>query len=777
MRVDIKSALNMFSSSTNSFKQAVSEILTAKNSTISSAAEQYKIYNAPALREDGTVGTRTHAGRVFNAVVDMLNQTGIGQGLTATFNDATPGSESYRVNSVEQDHVAQYADKIFELCSDLGINKEDMQYCMESIGTSIYRYTNPARYMDHFTTRGADSSSVRDLSTIYPQSVMADATYTGGGMVGAGNEAFGLNTNQLLPDIKMAISLSLLKSDKGVSNKLLHRIANDTGAIQYIVPNDEFYDLAKSQAKTTEERQSWSHRAQLIHLLQNPSPIHMDLIPVVPLKDNDPDNKFLLADGILLPDVEIDLWDMASDATRIGYERTNYTDLLSNKMTVRGVHLKVTSEGTSEYYFVETQQYPAATLVRAPNTFEDSGDFTSNMVVSVMFNRDSMTASVDGNRPVNTKIFANFNTVTEYVAAKISFATRANIMSARTLAHGAVELKGISNTGAALTQETIDFLSKLEVEIIGWEFDVRYSEENYRKTNMAVRSMLDLYTYCLPDGRTIAYEASMRQPDDEHMLDLAATVQAIGFDARNIGIINKTLNSVRDRIIKEKSDPNFVVNFGNQTVNRAFVSGRKINPEVYIGKIDLDNCKNFRTSDVQSDIREYIRTSLNLIVSRMHYRSLYMHNLNGAVPTYNVLATSPMIECLFSIPSIYPHYMEGGMDGEEIFKVKAPNKPVEYTTKLPSGVVLRFVSTTFLSQDNQMVFLPFRDNDPSSDLNFGINLDGGQFTVNFNPVDQNEVNRRTLVNYREYPIVLCPIGGIITIVGMKKFFPNIEFNG
>lgn len=782
--LDIQAALRSTETSLTGYKRYIADLLMAKNGDggLTATGENMRYPVAPRAQyseEKGSVTTRTRAGRIFNMVTDMLNSTGICPGAVAKLTELGATGEGFHTSSVDADALPQYSDKFAELCQKAEIEPEYWQYCLESMGTAIYRLTDSSRYKDHFNTTSIDNSTMRGYNTIYPQGVLSDMTFKGAFTMSNGKESFGLNSNTLLPDLKMVITLGLLKTMKGFTNRLMHRVANDSGAVQFVSPNDEFYNLVKSQGSTTDERQGWDHRAQLIHLMTDPSPVNMDLIPVVPLADNDPEHKYLLADGILLPGTTVPLWDMAADEAKIGYERTNYTDLLSGKMAVRGVHLKI-SDGTNpdEYYFVETSMYPGASMVNTPNTFEDSGDYSAgSLVVEVAFDRDSKTAPYDGSTPEATRIFSGMNASTEYIAVRLNFSAHCNIMSARCYGMGATEIRPVVNTGKDTTTATVDLLNKLKVEIIGWEPDCKYSEENFRKTNMAVRSMLDLYTYPLPDGRTIAHDSSMRQPDDEHMLDVAATVQSIGFDERNLNLINKTLMSVKDRLAKEQSDPHFKTNFGNQTVNRAFVSGRKINPEVYHGQIDLEQVTNFRTSDILSDIREYVRASLNLIVSRMHYRSLYMVNLDGRVPMYNVLTTTPIIECLFSIPSIYPHFMPNGVNGEEVFQVKSPGRPLEYVTKLPCGTVLRFVSTTFRKMDNTMLIIPFVENDPASDLNYAINYDGGQFSVTFNPVDMNAVNRRTLVNYREMPITLCPIGGIVRVKGMKKFFPDIEFIG
>lgn len=776
---NIQAILKGSMSKLHDFKDYVASYLESKNGSISSSTEgMYSIYKTPSMDTPETIGNATYAGEVFNNVVNFLNNNNIANGTPATFDVIGASGEGMRYTEVTKDGLTSVTDAIFSLCADLGISHDQFQYCIEAIGTALYRYTGANKWMDHFTNDGlASSDQVADMRTIYPGGVLKDATFRGkfNMDVGGGAESFGINTQNLLPDLKTIISLSLLKSKKGISNDLMHRVNNDTGAVQFIVPNDEFYDLAKSQADTTEERQSWRHRKQLIQLLRDPSPVEMNLIPVVPKKDNDTDKKYILEDGILLPDVKVPLWDMTHDGTRIGYDRADYTDLLSNKMSVRGVHLKVSAEGSEdEYYFINTSTYPSSSLVHSPNTVQDSGDYTCNLLAVIQFNKNSLAVgAADPKVTFASKIFAGFDTATEYVGATLNFSAYANIMDATTYGYGFVEFSGKVNTGKEPSDALIALLEKIKVEIIGWEPEYYFSEENYRKTNMAVRSMVDLYTYTLPDGRTIAIDSSMRQPDDEHLLDLAARVQAIGFDNRNIELILKTMMSVKDRVQKEESDPNFIENFGHQTVARAFVSGRKIYPEIYTGMIDLNNTKTRWSSNTLSDIREYIRSELNIIISRLHYRSLYLFNLEGQPPVYNVLTTNPVVECLFSLPSIYQHLMPEGMSGADVYNVKSPNKSPVFELKLPCGTILRFVTTTFTKMDNKMIGIPYRPGDPSSDLNFAINYDGGQFAVNYNPVNMNEVHRRGLINYREFPIALCPVGWVVDVKGLDVFFGGV----
>lgn len=376
----------------------------------------------------------------------------------------------------------------------------------------------------------------------------------------------------------------------------------------------------------------------------------------------------------------------------------------------------------------------------------------------------------------STTIFSGCFTNGDYIMGKLNFTAQANTLSAITHGMGSMSFKAVTAIEGAVPSETVKTLAtELKAEITGWELDAFYSEENFRKTNQAVRSMVDVFSYTLPDGRTIVADHSLQQSLPEHVMSIANEVQTIGIDHRNLQMITKTLRSIHDRVLRERSDAQYIQNFGNLTVNKSFVSGKRVNPTVAIHTINIDDVKIFQSSDMLSDIREYVRAYIMQVLTQIHYRSLYLQALDGQAPMYKVITTTPIIECLFGLPSIHPDFMEGGMKAEGVFELKAPGKPVEYSCTLTSGVKLEFVSTAFNYMEDTMVFIPYRPNDASSDLNFAVNFDSGQFSASFNPVAGNAVNRRSLLNTREFPIVLNAIGAIIKVTGMTSKFQSLTF--
>lgn len=723
------------------------------------------------------VTDRTMYGKMYHKVVEFLNELGHGTvnyEYSPTDNAVNPGAgmEGFSITPMEDATIVGLKERLYELCQSCNIPDERIAATMESLALMLHRYSNN-KLDEHFAiAQESLLPNLRSLSSIYPGSVTSEATYTGALM---GAEMFGANIQQKTTDIKTAMTITLVKSYKGLTNRLMHRVSNDNGVVMFLVPNDEFYDLSKSNAKTSAERDSFTHRNQLITLLTHPEPVDMEMIPVYLQKSLDPDNKYLLADDVMLPNVECSLWDLSVVEGKAGYDRFNYTDLLSYSVKLRAIHLEIQSgEGDSakkEQYVLNLSSFGAMTnFTHLNNTFDNVSDRGLQFYGRFPFDRGSETAE-----STHTEIFKNQSRSTEYVIGIMHFSASTNLQTTKTHGTGYMEFRpAVSVEGAQPSEDLMNFVKGLKATVIGWEIDARYSEENFRKTNMAVRAMSDVFTYTLPDGRTIVVDYSHRQTLSEHNLQIAAEVQTIGIDHRNLQIILKTLKATADRIRNERSDKRYIENYDNQTVSKAFVSGRRVHPTIAYKTIDMANVKVWRSSDMLSDHWTYMRACLNAITTEINYRSLLPQQLEDSPVKYKVLTTTPILDTIFSLASIHENQMPSGKDGEMVFDAKVPGKPVEFKTKLPNGVQLEFVTTVFHYVRDVLVLIPYRDNSPMDDLNFAVNFDGGVFNVQWTPTDgANMTIRRSMINTREYPIALCGIGAVINVINYDHLIPSM----
>lgn len=77
-----------------------------------------------------------------------------------------------------------------------------------------------------------------------------------------GQEAFGVTMDQVIPDLKAALTVTLLKPHKGIMSRFMHRKTVAGSVISYVINYDEYYDLAASQNKEDSVRNSFDHLSQ-----------------------------------------------------------------------------------------------------------------------------------------------------------------------------------------------------------------------------------------------------------------------------------------------------------------------------------------------------------------------------------------------------------------------------------------------------------------------------------------------------------------------------------
>lgn len=724
------------------------------------------------LSSEMSVSDRTMVGQVYRGVVDMLNDTSCyGNTMYDTmFAPDRSALESMQAVTFNESKIAGIGEHLAALCEMAKVPTKDRVDTMRALFIAMDRYLTKSAGLEHWNSSN-ENTATRPMSDMYPQAALSDVSF---GSSRPGAEAFGASIDTVLPDIRMAMTVILLKPHKGIMSRLIHRRTLAGSIINYVIHADEFYDLTKSQAKSGSVRNSYDHRLPIVSLYRTPDPINMTLVPIIPVVANDSTGEFLCADGIVKFGKDVDLFDLSMDQNKIGFNNINWTDLVSDGVILEGIYFTLSDGTTTETFYASTATLSHARLTMVPNT-ADSGDRATQCTFRLPLNKD-VTMS-NGN--ASTLLASIASGTDEIMEVIVNVAVQISLKTAQTRAMADLSLDARTNASSGIVsqalQDMVKGASALKVAAYGFTLDAKFSEENLRKVNMAVRTQTYTAVYELPQGKSIVVDFSMQQSVPEHVLNTAQEVQAIGIDHRNLQAFMKLMRHVHDQSKIEAADPNYRNANGGRTLNTAFVSGQRVNPTVLIGTIDLTRVANVRSSDMLGDVRQYVDSYLNKMISILHLQSLYVQQLdNGEVPTYKVLTSGPIIENLFSIPHIHNHLMPQGLAGEKIYQEKTPGEPIEFVRVLPSGVKLECISTPFSYMEDKIVILPFRSSDPTSELNFGHNWDGGQFVANYTPVDQNQVNKRVYMNTREWPVPTCPIGLLLTVKGLNEVLPDLK---
>ncbi len=728
----------------------------------------------PVFDKSVSVSDRTMVGQAYSAVVNFLNNNNMygSEMWTTAFCPTTDAAlENMNVTNFSDATLSNdIVTQLGELCVKAKVPNSRRIETMRALHKTLHDYLSRKVGVEHWISE-KDTKFV-GMETMYPSGALNNVTF---GEYMPGKEAFGSSMDTVLPDVRLAMTINLLKPHKGVMSRLLHRHTLVGSVIQYVIHADEFYDLTKSQNPSGDVRNSYEHRLPIVSLYRNPEPVNMLLQPIVPQKSKDTKGQ-LIEDGVMVFGKTINMMDLTLDPGKVGYNALNYTDLVSEGVLLQKIVFEITKPAAGpdpavvERYVAEVDAQKKARLVM-PTQVDDSGERATNLTIRARMNKASKLFNDHA-----TEIFeALSESGTELVDAVITVAPQINLKTGIAHALGQIYLEAATTVmGGTPLQATKDLAAGLTATLVGYSLDAKFSDENMRKVNMAVRTQTYTAHYEMPQGKAIVVDFSMQQTVAEHILNTGQEVQALGIDHRNIQAFLKLMRMVHDQGKLEAADPNYRERNGGATLNTAFVSGQRVNPTVIMGSIDLRKIVNWRSSDMFGDIRQYMDSYLLKAISILHVKSLYVQQLNnGEVPTYKVLTSGPIIENLFSIPHIHNHMMPNGMDKEKIYAEKTPGEPVEFVRILASGVRLECITTTFSYMADKIMIIPFHAADPSSELSFAHNWDSGQFVANYTPVDGNQVNKRMYMNSREWAVPLCPCGLLLNVIGLEEVLPDI----
>jgi len=720
----------------------------------------------PVASGQFTVSDRSKVGSIFCAVVDQLNQYNLYK--SNIFNNAL-SEEACNSVAVGNEDLGQtnLVNMFNELCEVAKVPSAHRVETMRQLASTLAQYNHGAVSTNHWA-EAKNTEGRTNLGTIYPMGVMNSVTFQG---ARPGRESFGAAIDTVLPDIRVAMTLVLMKPHAGLMSRFMHRRATNSAVVQYVINYDEFYRLDKSQDKESTVRYDHGHRIPIVNLWTDPSPTDMTLTRFEPLVSNDPTGEFLVADGILKFGPQAHMFDLCAKPDSPAFRNINWTDLVSDQVLLDAIVVEISDGTVTEQFQIDVAQHSTARLLMSQNNFE-SGNRETRFNGRVEMNKHSETSA-----GVPTELFKDCDPANnEQVLLEL-------------VASPAVDLKtGIAACIAdrrlhvlprdhkkPMSDALVTTIKSYTVTLIGYKLDMKYSEENLRKVNQAVRSLTHTQAYELPQGKAIVVDFSMQQSIPDHIMTTAQQTQSIGIDYRNLQAFLKTIRYVHDRNILEKNTKDLRSNMQGITLNRNYICGPRINPTVLMKKLELNRIVTVRSSDLMGDARQFCHSFLVKMISQEHWQTLYLQQLNaGETACYKCITTAPILENLFGIPHIHPSMMPEGHVESTLHKPQDRGAKIEFRLTLTNGVVVEFITTSFKFMEDTMILVPYRESDPTSELNFGHNWDGGEFASSYNMVDMNEVNRRMYLNTREFPIITNPSAMLIQVVGLQTLIPTIQ---
>lgn len=626
-----------------------------------------------------------------------------------------------------------------------------MKACSGKEGAELFRN----QHFNKASRNGINTENLKhSTNTVFAPSLQNVVTQIGI----PSQESFGANVDKVLPDIRASLAVTLLQFHRGLMDRIMHRRTSASPYIKYVVPYSEVYDMLKSNDKDHKVRNEGDHIIPFIELYGDPRSVSNQLTPIIPLASNDTEG-LLHSNGFVRfnNNQPANLFDLSAIPNQIGHSHYNYTDLVSENVVLDSVLIEVSKGGQTETFQIDMRQVNGSRMQMMANTV-DSGIRAA--LVNHTIKLDANSKTVTGEK---TQLLASC-TATDFLRVFLRCAVQINLKYSDTEGVGHVSAQAYNIDGAEIDSAVSTMLQGLTISLKAYSLDARYSEENLRKSNLAIRYHVRTFDFEIPNGRNILVDYSFEEELPEFLMSLVTEATSLGQDHRGIDIIIKELMHVYDITNLENQDPNFRQRL--EKIGFQYVAGQLVRPVVYLNTIDLENVDTIRSGDMLGDIRSYVEWELLNLVSLFYQNSFYKHQLRpGEAPVFKVFTSAVILENLLSIPHYHNH-----LNVEE----KVDGTTIEFRRVLPNGTVLDCVTCTYNYMRDKIVMIPYREKDPEDVLNWGHNWDFGTFIAHYNPQLENAANKRMFSNSRTLPTPTNPSGIYLDVKGISKIIDMFQ---
>ncbi len=566
-------------------------------------------------------------------------------------------------------------------------------------------------------------------------------------------ESFGVDNDRAVPDLKISLTVALMRFHRSILGNLIPNRGTDSPSIMYKKPTVLVSELDNPDATPK----------PFIDMYRNASMISNQLKRIEPIYNAATNANLLVANGIIKNKVQINILQQSINANKYGYTKINYTDLVSEGVRMDKIYVRLNTSGSNsssgstsalDVFCIEVPQYTGR-LTHTTNNRE-----TSQRQLFTQFDT-VLNATSKG---VNTAYASSDATTVlsgiddgESLILKLHIAADVTLRNGDTFANISGTVEGYNSVGNGTLSATLqsivsDINNAGGVEIIGYVLDARYSEENMRKSNIVLRTVYQSFEYNIPTGRNFIYDWSLNTPQEEIASQLADFI-AVGMDDRALNIFQENQKMVHAELAAEAAAPTKVA----KRVADDFVTGSIVYPYVWQGTLDISKIQSIRSADRPGDIAQYAQTFLTRVMERILTNSFYNHQLGpNTAPEFNLYTSLDILSNILGQPQIHT-----ALDKREADSISK----VPYRIVLQNGVILNCFWHTFDMVQNFIRIIPKVNGDDTSYLNYGHNWDYGTVVGQFTQTGDAVFNR-IYANSRELPIVTTPIAAVIEVTGI-----------
>lgn len=566
------------------------------------------------------------------------------------------------------------------------------------------------------------------MESLLPDSMRGSYAITGG------MEHFGVDTDKLEADLVTAITVSMMKWHNAIAPRLLPTIASVNPLVVY--RRDEYlvFDLADSEDELT----------PVLALYANPDKVTNELKQIVPLATHDD----IDTEGFIPVNKDINLFDVAKDAAKYGHGTTNRTDLVADNIRVDSILLSLTwdngVDAAVEDELVEVS-VPGSRgrLHRIPDA--ESTVRSVALAFSAKLTKDTLNVS----GAASGALVGFFGANTDAYSVKFGVTPTVNIRTSNASAYGNITPSLVDAAGEAVTSGYTE--SHLTIALVGVKLDARYSEENFRKSSIISTQSSSELMYEVPPGRFYGADRShLADASGEDRTRQIANLQriaAIGQDSTVLKALTGYIDTVNDETAAYVADPK-----NNPRPGAFYAAGGKVNPSVVYADLDFTKIDSFDDSRRKQAIGGRVEGVLAAVVCDLMQKSKMKQQMGQSKLVFRALCSGEVL---------------GKIIGMGTQKAAEASEGVEYAMELPDGTIVEFITTTFDSQGDDILMVPYLKDAPSSDLNFAHNRSCGTFVAAFTATHPDTASaERIMASVREAPLPTNIVGAIITVKGI-----------
>ena len=660
-------------------------------------------------------------------------------------------NQSFKAGSVDTNIGPE---KIVDLCQKAQVAPEHLVAASTLVANVLDRVLG-YKAASSFRTYGArvPVQNTVGLETLYPATAIQSMVRTLPLTADAGEESFGINMDRVEPDLRSILTIGLLQFHTNLTPRIVPIKTATQGNVTIVREAMTVFDMSQKVQVPT----------RLIELYKDPELVSVKAKRIEPLAKN-AKNGELVAEGVYAFDKVINLFELALDESRPGYEKYNHTDFVEDGIVLDGLLVKFTKTTTTgEGNEATTTSKEAYVLFKIPfsrgrltQIRDDLSSFDRRLALDRFPLRVTAATTLSDVLPTgktnDNSVLAGFTdgkmlALDPHVNAHVD--RRVALMNADGF-FGDLKVLGAADQAAADA-----LLEGLTAELVGYTMDARYNEDNKRKTSIRAEIVRRSMAYELPTGRNFVIDSAIGQDGVTNAAARLAQLEHIGRDFNNLKIIEEVMKSVHDQNVLANNDKEIRASLAAQ-----YAAGDLVNPTVYVDLLDMSGMYGIRTADASGDVKGYVRAYWNKLTSALLASSFYAQQLaDGATVTFRCITSNEIMGNLFMVKHIHSH-LETDTKG---------TGGVEHVVTLDNGVRLELVTTTFDSMKNMIIMIPYLTNSQDSILNFGTDHDQGTLvgavTIG---TDGGASYHRLFSTTRELLIPTNVIGAVVEVTGTSS---------